>query len=83
MTFDDDGCDNDDYDFSYDFTKKDTKELFALLQGKNYNSIKTDAELAELLNIEVIQKRFASKEGVDQLFEFCEKHGIEFTERTF
>ena len=83
MTFDDDGYDNDDYDFSYDFTKIGTKKLFALLQDKDPYTIKTDADLKELLNLEVIQKRFASKEGVDELFEICDKHGIDYTGRNY
>ncbi len=83
MTFDDDGYDNDDYDFCYDFTKVGTKKLFALLQDKDPYTVKTDADLKELLNLNVIQKRFASKEGVDELFEFCDKHGIDYTGRNY
>ena len=83
MTFDDDGYDNDDYDFDYEFTKKATKELFALLLGKDPNEVKTDADLKELLNLDVIQKRFASEEGVDKLFEFCRHYGIQYTRRNY
>ena len=83
MTFDDDGYDNDDYDFSYDFTKVGTKKLFALLQDKDPYTVKTDTDLKELLNLGVIQKRFASKEGVDELFEICDKSGIDYTGRNY
>ena len=83
MTFDDDGYDNDDYDFVYEFTKVATKELFALLQGKDPDSIKTDDDLAELLKLDVIKKRFASKEGVDKLFDFCHHYGIQYTRRNY
>ncbi len=83
MTFDDDGYDNDDYDFAYEFTKKATKELFALLQGKDPDEVKTGADLKELLNLDVIQKCFASEEGVDKLFEFCRHYGIQYTRRNY
>ncbi len=83
MTFDDDGYDNDDYDFDYEFTKKATKELFALLLGKDPDEVKTDADLKELLNLDVIQKRFASEKGVDKLFEFCRHYGIQYTRRNY
>ena len=83
MTFDDDGYDNDDYDFCYDFTKVGTKKLFALLQDKDPYDVKTEEDLKDLLNLEVIQKRFASKEGVDELFEICDKNGIDYTRRNY
>ena len=83
MTFDEDGNDNDDYDFCYDFTKKATKELFALLHNKYMGKMKQEPGLKELLNLDVIQKRFASKEGVDKLFEICDKYGIDYTRRNY
>ena len=83
MTFDDDGYDNDDYDFDYEFSKRATKILFALLQEKDPDEVKTDTDLKELLNLNVIQKRFASKEGVDKLFDFCHHYGIQYTRRNY
>ena len=83
MTFDDDGNDKDDYDFDYEFSKRATKILFALLHGKDPDEVETDADLKEILNLDVIKKRFASKEGVDCLFEFCKKHSIEYTRRNY
>ena len=83
MTFDDDGYDNDDYDFVYEFSKRATKILFSLLQGKDPVKVQTDADLNELLNLDVIQKRFAGKEGVDKLFEFCHHYGIQYTRRNY
>jgi 1,2-diacylglycerol 3-alpha-glucosyltransferase len=35
------------------------------------------------LNLDVIQKRFASKEGVDKLFEICDEYGIDYTRRNY
>ena len=83
MTFDEDGNDNDDYDFCYDFTKKATKELFELLYTKYMGKMKQEYGLKELLNLDVIQKQFASKEGVDKLFEICDKYGIDYTRRNY
>ena len=83
MTFDDDGYDNDDYDFSYDFTKKATKELFELLHNKYMSNVKKENGLKDILNLNVIKKRFTSKEGVDKLFGICDKYGIDYTRRNY
>ena len=83
MTFDDDGNDKDDYDFDYEFSKRATKILFALLQGKDPDEVETEADLKEILNLDVIKERFASKEGVEKLFGFCHHYGIQYTKRNY
>ena len=83
MTFDEDGNDKDDYDFCYDFSKRATKELFELLHNKYMSNMKKEHGLKDILNLDIIKERFASKEGVDKLFEICRKYDIDYTKRYY
>lgn len=83
MTFDEDGNDKDDYDFCYDFNKRATKKLFELLHNKYMSNMKKEHGLKDILYLDIIKERFASKEGVDKLFEICDKYDIDYTRRNY